>query len=94
MGLQIKDLETQEASEYILAPLSFVPIKDTGLYSHGHQASPHYPLSRQFFGACPGATFVPIALFCVLDGERESHLPLHYPPSLGCMLLNVPGLLG
>lgn len=94
MGLQIKDLEPQEASEYILAPLSFVPIKDTGLYSHGHQASPHYPLSRQFFGACPGATFVPVALFCVLDGERESHLPLHHPPSLSCMLLNAPGLRG
>lgn len=59
MGLQVKDLGAQEASENILAPLSLVPIKDTGLCSHGHLASPHHPLSCQFGGAWPGAIFVP-----------------------------------
>lgn len=81
MGLQVKDLGAQEASENILAPLSLVPIKDTGLCSHGHLASPHHPLSCQFGGAWPGAIFVP---YLRRRRTGHSHLPLHLPSSPSC----------
>lgn len=80
-GLQVRDLELRRPLRTFLLPV-FRPSSRTGAsVPMGTRASLYCLLSQQFFGAGSGAILVPIALFCVLDGEGWWPVPPSSPSS-------------